>query len=73
MGVISIANYDDSDHFLPLFSRPLDSRYQIWFYSITQLAVVLCTAACDWLCGILIHLLCRVTDNGSVVHAPSHV
>ena len=29
MGIISIANSKDSDHYSSLFSRPLDFRYQI--------------------------------------------
>ena len=33
MGITSIANSNDSDHILSLFLRPLDCRYQIWFYS----------------------------------------
>ena len=33
MGVISIANSNDSDHILSLFSRRLDRRYQMRFYS----------------------------------------
>ena len=36
MGMISITNSNDSDHFSSLFSWPLDRRYQIWFYSITE-------------------------------------
>ena len=34
MGIVSIANSNDSDHFLSLFLRPLDRHYQIRFYSI---------------------------------------
>ena len=33
MGVISIANSNESDDFLLLFLWLLDHRYQIWFYS----------------------------------------
>ena len=34
MNIISIANPNDSNHFLSIFSRPFDRRYQIWFYSM---------------------------------------
>ena len=34
MDVFLIAKSNDRDNFLPLFSRLLDRRYQIWFYSI---------------------------------------
>ena len=36
MGIISIENSNDSDHFPSLFLRLLDRRYQIQFYSITS-------------------------------------
>ena len=34
MGIISIPNSNDSDHFSPQFSQPLRCRYQIRFYSM---------------------------------------
>ena len=33
MGIISVANSNNGDHFLSLFSRLLDCCYQIRFYS----------------------------------------
>ena len=33
MGIVSIANSNDSDHFLSLFLQLLDRPYQIRFYS----------------------------------------
>ena len=34
MGIISIANSSDGDHFLLLLLRLLDRHYHIWFYSM---------------------------------------
>ena len=38
MGIISIANSNNSDRFLLLFLRPLDRRYQIRFYSTSRVS-----------------------------------
>ena len=50
MAIISIANFSNSDHFLLLFSQPLDCRYQIQFYSTTgsrRQAVAACSEVVD--------------------------
>ena len=49
MGIISIANSNDSDHFSSLFWRQLDRRYQIALYSTLShpAHVMLHAIACD--------------------------
>ena len=54
MGIISIADSNDSNHFLLLSSWPLERRYQIWFYSIPSiilkaLATPLCNLYLGWM------------------------